>query len=78
MPYNNLSALPDSVRGHLPNHAQEIYLAVFNNAWEEYRDPEDRRGKASREEVAHKVAWAAVKRQYEKNDGKWFLKEGAG
>ena len=77
MPYNNLSALPDSVRKHLPYHAQEIYLAVFNNAWEEYRDPEDRRGKASREEVAHKVAWAAVKRQYENNDGKWCLKEGA-
>lgn len=23
-------------------HAQGIYLAVFNNAWDEYKDPEDR------------------------------------
>ena len=56
MPYKTLSALPDSIRDHLPRHAQEIYLAAFNNAWEEYREPEDRHGKASREEVAHKVA----------------------
>ena len=71
MPYTNLSSLPESVRNNLPRHAQEIYLAAFNNAWEEYRDPEDRRGKASREEVAHKVAWAAVKQQYENSGGKW-------
>lgn len=71
MPYKNLSALPGSVRDHLPRHAQEIYLAAFNNAWEEYRDPGDRRGAASREEVAHKVAWAAVKQQYEKHGDEW-------
>ena len=61
MPYPSLSALPESVRNNLPRHAQEIYLAAFNNAWEEYRDPADRRGEASREETAHKVAWAAVR-----------------
>lgn len=71
MPYTDLSSLPESVRNNLPRHAQEIYLAAFNNAWEEYRDPEDRRGKASREEVAHKVAWAAVKQQYENTGDKW-------
>lgn len=71
MPYTNLSSLPESVRNNLPRHAQEIYLAAFNNAWEEYRDAEDRRGKASREEVAHKVAWAAVKQQYENTGDKW-------
>ena len=74
MPYKNLSALPDSVRDHLPRHAQEIYLAAFNHAWEEYRDPGERRGKASREEVAHKVAWAAVKRLYEKQGDTWRRK----
>lgn len=71
MPYTNLSSLPESVRNNLPRHAQEIYLAAFNNAWEEYRDAADRRGKASREEVAHKVAWAAVKQQYENTGDKW-------
>ena len=63
-------------RGLSPiTYAQEIYLAAFNNAWEQYRDPEDRRGKAPREEVAHKVAWAAVKQQYEKKDDKWKRKK---
>jgi cation transport regulator len=75
MPYKNLTALPDNVRNNLPKHAQEIYLAAFNNAWEEYREPEDRRGKTSREAVAHKVAWAAVKQQYEKKGDKWRRKK---
>lgn len=71
MPYKNLSELPDSVQHVLPKHAQEIYLAAFNNAWEEYKHPEDRYDKDSREVVSHKVAWAAVKHSYEKIDGKW-------
>jgi cation transport regulator len=75
MPYKKLSALPESVRNHLPIHAQEIYLAAFNNAWQEYRDPENRHGDASREVVAHKVAWAAVKQLYEKKGDKWRRKE---
>jgi cation transport regulator len=77
MPYATIKDLPDSVRENLPKHAQEIYLAAFNSAWEEYKDPKERRGKASREETAHKVAWAAVKDKYEKDDasGKWKAKE---
>jgi cation transport regulator len=75
MPYKTLSDLPDSVREHLPMHAQEIYLAAFNSAWDEYRDAKDRRDKASREQVAHKVAWGAVKMQYEKQGDKWRRKK---
>jgi cation transport regulator len=77
MPYKSISDLPESVRDNLPKQAQEIYRAAFNNAWEEYKDPEDRRGNASREETAHKVAWAAVKDKYEKgeNNGKWRAKK---
>jgi len=75
MPYNNRSAIPDSVRHVLPAHAQDIYLEAFNSAWEQYKDKEDRRGDDSREEVAHKVAWAAVKHQYQKgDDDKWHKK----
>ena len=74
MPYRTVSDLPASVQSTLPKHAQEIYLAAFNNAWEEYKDPKDRRGGASREEVAHKVAWAAVKSSYVKRGDKWVLK----
>jgi cation transport regulator len=76
MPYNSLDELPDSVRDNLPNHAQEIYMKAFNNAWDEYADPEDRRGDASREETSHKVAWAAVKNVYKKDEenGEWKKK----
>jgi cation transport regulator len=74
MPYNSVEDLPDSVRDNLPKHAQEIYIAAFNNAWDEYEDAEDREGGASREEVSHKVAWSAVKKKYEKKNGKWISK----
>jgi cation transport regulator len=69
MPYDKISELPDSVKDNLPKHAQEIYKEAFNSAWDEYDKPGERRGNASREETAAKVAWAAVKKEYEK-DGK--------
>ncbi|MFU9138674.1 putative cation transport regulator ChaB [Erwinia tasmaniensis] len=75
MPYKTRSSLPDSVKNVLPAHAQDIYQAAFNSAWEEYKDQEERRGNESQEEVAHKVAWAAVKHQYHKgDDDKWHKK----
>ncbi len=75
MPYNSISELPDSVRDNLPKHAQEIYKEAFNSAWDHYADPEKRRDDASREETAHRVAWGAVKDQYEKDrDGTWKRK----
>jgi cation transport regulator len=77
MPYNKVSELPESVKGNLPQHAQEIYQAAFNNAWDQYDEARERRGDNSREETAHSVAWAAVKRDYEKDDatGKWHKKQ---
>lgn len=74
MPYDTLDALPASVKENLPKHAQEIYKEAFNSAWDEYADPEERYDDASREETAHKVAWAAVKHSYVKRDGKWVEK----
>lgn len=75
MPYQELNELPDSVKDNLPKHAQEIYKEAYNHAWDEYKDMEDRRGDASREETSHRVAWAAVKHVYEKNGtGKWVRK----
>ncbi|MGB4762030.1 MAG: putative cation transport regulator ChaB [Candidatus Saccharimonas sp.] len=72
MPFNSNADLPDSVQNVLPTHAQDIYREAFNNAYDEYKDPDDRRDDASREEVAHRVAWSAVKQKYEKgNDDKW-------
>ncbi|OJW50342.1 MAG: cation transport regulator ChaB [Alphaproteobacteria bacterium 41-28] len=71
MPYKNISNLPDSVKHALPKHAQEIYAAAFNHAWEEYKNSSKREGQESREEAAHKVAWAAVKKKYTKSGETW-------
>ncbi|MCX5495344.1 ChaB family protein [Kaistia dalseonensis] len=68
MPYAFVDDLPPSVRTHLPLHAQEIYRAAFNNAWVEYAS----RGAEAREQIAHRVAWAAVKRQYRKEGDQWI------
>jgi len=65
---------PDSIRHVLPKDARKIYLASFNNAWEEYKDAKNRRGDDTREEVAHKIAWAAVKQKYKKKGDKWKRK----
>jgi cation transport regulator len=67
MPYDTIDDLPPSVRRHLPTHAQEIYLSAFNNAWRRYADAEPRR----REQITHRIAWAAVKRRYIKAGDDW-------
>lgn len=73
MPYKSKAELPENVKNVLPAHAQEIYMEAYNSAWEQYDQPEERRGDSSRDETAHRVAWAAVKNKYEKVDetGKW-------
>ena len=78
MPYKKVSDLPDSVKNNLPKHAQEIYREAFNNAWDQYDDPQERRSGATHEETAHKVAWTAVKKKYEKDEmtGEWKSKTG--
>ena len=76
MPYEHKDDLPEDVRDALPKHAQEIYREAFNSAWEQYADPEDRRGDQSREATAHQIAWSAVKQTYEKNDdGEWVKQD---
>lgn len=65
MPYFTNEDLPPSVRNHLPDHAQDTYREAFNHAWEHYAsDPRQ-------EEVAHRVAWAAVKKTYVKLGTEW-------
>jgi cation transport regulator len=65
MPYASPLDLPPALQQRLPPHAQEIYLQAFNHAWDGYADRPDR------EAVAHRVAWAAVKRLYRRADGGW-------
>jgi cation transport regulator len=75
MPYKTDTELPAVVREYLPEHAQDIYRAAFNNAWEQYADPSKRRGNELREEASHRVAWAAVEKEYVKgSSGKWVRK----
>jgi cation transport regulator len=76
MPYATTLELPASVRNSLPLHAQDIYKEAFNHAWTEYADASKRRGKESQDEVAHRVAWAAVEKEYVKDTmtGKWVKK----
>ena len=76
MPYQSVSDLPDNVRNVLPDHAQEIFKEAFNSAYDQYKDPSERRDNESRENTARKVAWNAVKQKYEKGaDDKWHPKD---
>jgi cation transport regulator len=63
MPYATNDDLPPSVQAHLPPHAQDIFREAFNNAFERYGGDEAR---------VFRIAWAAVKRRYEKVDGQWI------
>lgn len=76
MPYNTTADLPSSVRDNLPPHAQQIFLKAFNSAWDEYANAAKREGNESREEAAFRVAWAAVKHEYRKDEatGQWVAK----
>jgi cation transport regulator len=69
MPYETNDALPPSVRHHLPAHAQSIYREAFNNAYAAHIADTDR------EQRSHRIAWAAVKRSYEKQGADWVPRE---
>lgn len=66
MPYPTNGDLPMSVRHSLPQHAQDIYREAFNHAFAAHS------GEARREERAHRIAWAAVKRSYDKTVSGWL------
>ena len=65
MPYRSNADLPFPVRSHLPAHAQDIYLEAFNHSFASHA------GDSQQEEIAHRIAWAAVKRSYVKANGQW-------
>jgi cation transport regulator len=68
MPYPTNFDLPDSVRLYLPEHAQDIYRAAFNHAYDNHA------GDPRQEEAAHRIAWAAVKRSHVKVGDAWVPK----
>jgi cation transport regulator len=61
----------------LPPHAQKIYRKAHKNALKQYKSPSKRRGgkHQSEEQVAHKVAWSAVKKDYKKKGNRWVPKK---
>jgi len=61
----------------LPSHAQKIYREAHKNAVKQYSNPSKRRGgkQQSKEQIAHKVAWSAVKKEYKKKGEKWVQKK---
>lgn len=71
MPYAANHDLPEHIRRTLPPHAQDIYRAAFNNAFASYaKNPR-------REEIAHRVAWAAVKKRYIRRGDHWVERDAA-
>lgn len=65
MPYSEIKQLPKGVKSSLPKLAQDIYKKAFNSALKQYQD----------EQVAHRVAWSAVKNSYERSgSGNWHKK----
>jgi len=77
MPYKTIQDLPANLQEILPEHAQEIFVKSFNNAWEEYKENANRPEEISHEEIAYRTAWNAVKKKYakDKQTGKWLEKE---
>ncbi|HEY9491736.1 MAG TPA: ChaB family protein [Nitrososphaeraceae archaeon] len=71
-----LSARTKKQIDSLPTHAQHIFKKAHASAVQEYQNPSKRRGgkKQSAEEVAHKAAWAAVKKKYKKQGDEWVSK----
>lgn len=67
MIYQTTRDLPGHLREHLPEAVQEVYRLAFNSACENYADPDKYKDFSSLEEVAHHIAWAAVKKEMEKD-----------
>ena len=72
-----LSARTRKAIDTLPSHAQKVYTKAHKNALKQYASPSRRRGgkRQSKEQVAHKVAWSAVKKEYKKKGDKWVPKK---
>jgi cation transport regulator len=67
MPYSSNEELPPAVRRNLPPHAQDIFRAAFNHAFDQHR---------GNEATAFRIAWAAVKKHYKKVGAEWVQRVG--
>jgi cation transport regulator len=62
MLYNSIDELPEDLKRKLPIPSQELYIQIFNSAWEEYGDPHKLKGEPDRELVAHQIAIDRLKK----------------
>lgn len=65
MPWSTNKELPKNIKNNLPEPAQTIFRNAFNNAIKNNQS----------EEIAMKIAWAAVKRSFKKINNKWVRKD---
>ena len=65
-PYQDIKALPDSVKKNMTKDLQSVFVKVFNTAFKQYKD----------ETKAFKVAWSVIKQIGKKNNkGIWQRKK---
>jgi cation transport regulator len=69
MPYATNAQLPERLQECLPRHAQDIFRAAFNAAYERYGP--------SHEERACRIAWGAVKRNYVQRSARIWVRRPA-
>ena len=70
MPYANNDQLAEDLQRLLPEHPQEISREAFHHVFAAHADD------PRREEAAHRIAWAAVKRSYVKAQARWQKRYG--
>lgn len=70
--YESKSDLPDTVADVLPDEAQEVYLKGYQRGWDKFTEATS--AGLSRESVAHRQGWEAVKREFvlEEGLGAWY------
>ena len=73
MPYKYPDNIPEGIKG-LPAEAQQTWIDIYNNAYEQYKDRADREG------LANATAWAGLKKAgWKKNkEGNWVKTETQG
>jgi cation transport regulator len=69
MPHATNAEFPLQIRKYLPRHAQDLFRAAHNDAYQRY-------GHAT-EACMFRIAWAAVKRSYvQRGCGIWVRRPG--
>lgn len=69
--YNNISELPRELRDSLPPEAQDLYLEVYNTAWQNYEEREGVEDNGDRETVSHNAAWDEVQKEFVRQGNAW-------